>query len=497
MKSIIICATPRSGSYLLSDLLNQRGMPFAEEWLTQFHQESRKRAYGVKDSLDYISFLKLLTARERQAGLFSMKVMFPQFYQLTQLLGESKEVPGGTFMEKLCHIFPNPAFIRVSRENKVAQAISLHKARQTGQWVKRRGEELRPAINPVYSFLGILDAFEERRRSEKLWEEFFESHPADVFEMSYEELIADKEGMLERIFNWAGLKFSPVAKSEASSGFQPMRSSINDDWIKRFEQDLERSLDDTSAPSFEGPENISISDVGLERDYIVGERYSLDVTCQPDPGSEISPVGKNNGDGWLRVSGLLSGDGFESSFEQELQLAESGAFTAKGILPMPPKAGVYSLKLVLSRRHLQVDELFSSPGVEHEVKFRHPPAREAARKLLPETRDLDDSWQYVEWFGYFLDDKFPWVYHADHEWLFIKPEPNDDGALHILDAQLGWLEVYPDRYPELRSLKDGKRWLFLKRVEDKRLFRDLSEDRDMSFETNRPEHLEKLNPGND
>jgi LPS sulfotransferase NodH len=492
-KSLIICATPRSGSYLLSDLLHQSGLPFAEEWLTPFHQSSRKKAYAEKESLGFVDYLKCLSRRERINGIFTMKIMYPQFYSLMQTLQETDTLPGNDWFERFQYVFPNPHFVHITRLNKLAQAISHSKARQTGQWVKRKDKTDKAVIEPVYSFLGICRALEDRATSEKLWNDFFRDKGLYVTQVTYEELVENGQSTLQDLVSRLGLPVNPTQKIESTRTFLQMASGVNREWEDRYDMDQQASVSDTSLEREMDLEKLTICHVGLRDRFEVGGRYHLDVNVHAS--SPVNIEGRPDGEGWLRVTGMMEGPGENEPdpFEQELRKDGSGGYSARCFLPVAYHDGAYCLKLVLSARALTLQEVREIPGRECELVFKHPPPRDQSRELLPSTVDLRNGWQYLDWFGYFLDDKFPWVYTADHEWLYFKPEFRPEQGYHILDANLGWLEVQPEKYPEVYSLDREEKWKFLRRQGNKRWFRVISSGREFCTETNRPEHLRQLN----
>lgn len=491
MISLIICATPRSGSYLLSDLLSQAGLPFAEEWLTEFCQAARKRVYEVPQDLGYIDYLQLLTRRERRAGLFAMKVMFDQFFQLSQRLMASPEVPGADFLQKFTHLFPNPHFIRVSRQNKLAQAVSLLKARQTGQWIKRRDEDAGSAVQPVYSFLGILECLRDRSRAEELWDVFFDQYGLIPFNLTYEELVANKRETVRKIVEWADLA-APVDSIDDTSNFRPMASGVNSQWADQFERDLSEATDLAPESRNSELEQLEIQAPELQESYEPGKRYRLELNILSRGEERIAPAGRPDGTGWLRISGLVTGATVRETFEQELQSRSPTTFSAPFVLEVPREAARVAVKVVLSSQPLSGDQIAASDGLEFHLNCQHAPGRALARQFLSGIRDLHDSWQYLAWFGHFFDDKFPWIYHSDHEWLFFSTDAQPNGVYHVLDAHLGWLEIDPASYPEVRVLKDGNRFVFRKRINDKRIFENLGNGQLLELETNRPEHLKQL-----
>lgn len=489
--SLIICASPRSGSFFLSDLLNRCGLPFGDEWLTPFHEGSRKWQYGADPELPYLDYLRLLSEKERREGKFTLKVMYPQFRELRSALEALEMPPGASFKDRIQAVFPNPRFIFLTRKDTLAQAISHWKARQTGQWVRRSGQSEQAGIEPVYSFIGIAQLIEERENIERNWRELFSQEALEVFPVVFEQLKREPRAEMESLFNWLGMEMPDSDLDNRDSRFSRMATALNDSWKDRFNEDLAQCRgpgDEDPGPDLAA---LSIREVDLKESYPLTEGCRFSVRVAASDGQLTAFRGSTDGQGWLRVVGSLKGPGTEDWFQQELRLSGSD-LVAECLLPPPGVAGDFRLKLALADGILGHETIEDRCAWSQSVRFFHTGPRAECRALLPDLQDLPNGWQCLPWFGHFLDDKFPWIYHADHEWLYLKPQVEKDGAYHVLDANLGWLEIHPQRYPRIRSLESNKEWTFICRDQEKRTFRDEQSGETFAAETNRPEHLKKL-----
>jgi iron(II)-dependent oxidoreductase len=83
--------------------------------------------------------------------------------------------------------------------------------------------------------------------------------------------------------------------------------------------------------------------------------------------------------------------------------------------------------------------------------------------------DLGQGWRWMDWFGYFAAGPEPWIYHAEHAWMYAVG--TSAASLWLWTPDLGWLwtadEVYPFLYSAARQTwlfyaKDsrGPRWFF-------------------------------------
>ena len=134
---LFICTTPRTGSSMLrSDIRSTQAMGDPREWFNlnpggRFQQEARERGVPSGDLDAYIAALKQNTATEN--GVVGVKLFE---LHLRQLVAEGM-LPGGPGrLRALAEWFgtPEPVILTLTRNNKLRQAISFAKAKQTSQW---------------------------------------------------------------------------------------------------------------------------------------------------------------------------------------------------------------------------------------------------------------------------------------------------------------------------------------------------------------------------
>jgi LPS sulfotransferase NodH len=128
----LVLATPRSGSTLLGQGLQASGlagdpkeffghkMPF---WMERW-QTPTLPAFAAH----------LRQARATPNGVFGAKLLYRQLLHLESLARQDPELADLPLPEILDRLFPDLRFVWVTREDKVRQAISWFKARQTGVW---------------------------------------------------------------------------------------------------------------------------------------------------------------------------------------------------------------------------------------------------------------------------------------------------------------------------------------------------------------------------
>ncbi|MBL6827311.1 MAG: choice-of-anchor I family protein [Opitutales bacterium] len=77
--------------------------------------------------------------------------------------------------------------------------------------------------------------------------------------------------------------------------------------------------------------------------------------------------------------------------------------------------------------------------------------------FFPGAKKLEGGWKELSWFGSFWDQEFPWIYHAEHGWLYAGG--TGGASMWFYDLQTGWWWTNEQHYPYvyLNSVKD---WIF-------------------------------------
>ncbi len=112
--------------------------------------------------------------------------------------------------------------VRIVREDRVAQAVSWARARQTNRWADFQSEQLRPR----YSRRLIQACLRDIASAEAAWERDFPQAPV----VTYEQLLEDLSGVTSRVVallgeSWAG----QVAPALSRQG-----DAVNEEWKTRF-----------------------------------------------------------------------------------------------------------------------------------------------------------------------------------------------------------------------------------------------------------------------
>jgi LPS sulfotransferase NodH len=251
-RAYLVCATPRSGSTLLCEMLVNSGVAGrpAEhvETLRLLGRPHEPREYfaGVKDR-DMLELLPVsappqphhvpiderLAAIMRHAttpnGVFGTKVMWGYFHDLQERLAELPPLAALDDAERLVRLLGDVRYVHVSRHDHVAQAISMWRALQTRAWRAENDD----AIEPVYSFTGIDHLVRTLDAHDDAWSAWFDEHGIAPLRLSYDELAADPPGELQRT-----LAFLGVASDRGSE--PPLRRQAgaqSAEWADRYRRE--------------------------------------------------------------------------------------------------------------------------------------------------------------------------------------------------------------------------------------------------------------------
>ena len=238
--SYLVCATERSGSTLLCELLGATGIAGRPEEYFEYLDATGR----VRQPREYFeagadpSILSLLAPLQAPVDPGDWDA------RLARAL-ERGTTPNGVFGAKLmwgylpdflAHAEPADAFgeplrwIHVGREDKVAQAISLWRAVQTAQW---RAED-RTHAEPVFH-AGAIAALKRRlEEHERGWRDWFAGREITPLEIPYEALAADPHATVCKVLSHLDLDRDGIDIPAPPMSRQA--DSRSHEWVERFRE---------------------------------------------------------------------------------------------------------------------------------------------------------------------------------------------------------------------------------------------------------------------
>jgi LPS sulfotransferase NodH len=241
--SYIIAATPRSGSTLLCDLLSVTGV--AGEPQSYYRREDIEdyaRAWRVSspDVIGSEAFERAYLEAVRPAGagktgVFGLRLMWASVAELSARLSiiHPDSLDDADRFELA---FGKPLYIHLSRQDKVAQAVSLLKARQSGLWHRAADGTARERTVPpaplIYDRDHLAGFVEELERDDAAWNSWFSRVGIEPLRLTYEGLAAEPKGALARVLSALALDATIAASVDVRTAKLADETSL--EWTRRF-----------------------------------------------------------------------------------------------------------------------------------------------------------------------------------------------------------------------------------------------------------------------
>jgi LPS sulfotransferase NodH len=263
--SYLVCATQRSGSTLLCELLRATdvaGVP--DEYFERLRETGlarQPRQYfedpSVQDIAERLTptvpghpeqpgefeswFPYVLQRGTTLNGVFGAKMMWNYLDEFKLRMAELQGLGNLSFNERLDAVFPRLKIIFMRRRDKVAQAVSLWKAIQTQQWRTESESdseqvEAEEAPGVEYDYRAIEYLLNELHRWDARWEEWFHATGREPIRVFYDEFTVSRAATIGRVLDALGID------PPAPEGEKPMRRQADDrsrDWVARFRADSE------------------------------------------------------------------------------------------------------------------------------------------------------------------------------------------------------------------------------------------------------------------
>ena len=207
-------------------------------WAEQWNLPTR----GDLDDMAYAAayLAAAIRAGKGRTDVFGLRLMRTDLDALAALIG--KVHPGlSSDSLRLGAAFGEVLYIHLSREDKLAQAVSLVKAEQAGLWhVAPDGteiERLAPPRDPEYDFTRIAAKLAGLERYDAAWRVWFDEQNIAPLHVGYESLSADPQKAVSRIC--AALGVPLPASATLQPGVAKLSDTLSADWMCRYRADLE------------------------------------------------------------------------------------------------------------------------------------------------------------------------------------------------------------------------------------------------------------------
>jgi LPS sulfotransferase NodH len=242
----LVCATQRSGSTLLCKALTATGVAGRpQEYFEARPGTGRPPApsdYGIELAVEpapappYSSLAEIddyadhvrrtLELGTTPNGVFGAKLMYSQLADLAAHAGS--EAPG-VFEELLGRA---PSYVRVTRTDRVSQAVSLWTALQTQAWAAAHKS---PEDVARYDFAAIRKLAAWVDDQEGGWDGFFGQHAIEPLALTYDEIAGDLKQAVRRVLVHLGLDPTPADSVEPP--MERQADGRSQEWVDRYHRD--------------------------------------------------------------------------------------------------------------------------------------------------------------------------------------------------------------------------------------------------------------------
>jgi LPS sulfotransferase NodH len=219
--SYIVASSHRSGSsYLCASLwkTGRLGAPweYLEYKVMMPTMMARLKAASFPDYLE-----KLMACRTSPNGVFGLKAHFHQFDHALRAF------------PRILDCLPEPRFIFINRQDKIAQAVSMAKALQNNSWVYFGTAEHEVPL--FYSFEFIKRCLQEAVAQAESWLHWFDGR-FDPLVVDYEDVVRDRTAVLRTIARFLGV--DPGTDCDIDLPVTTRQGdSVNEEWLRRFKAD--------------------------------------------------------------------------------------------------------------------------------------------------------------------------------------------------------------------------------------------------------------------
>jgi LPS sulfotransferase NodH len=273
--SYLVCATPRSGSTLLCELLKDTGVAGRPEEYYEaraatglpphpgdFLRGAPPTGAGIRSdptpprAPEHSSLIGLHSYRDHldrsfelgttPNGVFGAKLMWGNLPDLQQLAGRLPEFARLGLYELLDALFGAPRYVWMTRRDKVRQAVSLWRALQTRSWrLEHSGEEHDPNTLQ-YSYEGIDHLVQVLRGDDAAWGAFFAAGDIDVLTLSYEDdLERDRTAAVRVVLDRLGVR--PPDGWHAQEVLRRQADGLSEEWIAAYYREAAQHRGEASA----------------------------------------------------------------------------------------------------------------------------------------------------------------------------------------------------------------------------------------------------------
>ena len=141
----------------------------------------------------------------------------------------------------LRQLFPGAKYIRLTRRNRRAQAISWYRAVVTNEWWRIPGVSDWDLTGKQPEFNGeeIRRREIELDRQERAWDEFFATQPGELINMDYDTLSANYRDEVARVLTMIG-EDAALVKALPEPRLVRQSDALTEEWQRKMDAEFPR-----------------------------------------------------------------------------------------------------------------------------------------------------------------------------------------------------------------------------------------------------------------
>lgn len=242
-KTYFICATPRSGSYLLSYGMTRTGLagkPDEYFQVRDFFTWTERLGIRAGTFTDYVE--GLIAARTVNE-VFGAKIMWDHMVDCFSVyLNTIPALAGKPRHEQMARLFHDPRYVFIQRRDKVRQAVSMVRALQTQiwqVWVDIFEPAQQPAQQPTFDYDWIEREFWSLTTAEQGWRDFFAAAGIEPLTLVYEDFAPRFEETVTAALHHLQIEL-PADYVPPTPTIHKQSDDLNDQWVEQYHAEQER-----------------------------------------------------------------------------------------------------------------------------------------------------------------------------------------------------------------------------------------------------------------
>ncbi len=240
-KTYVICATPRCGSHFLGEALASTGLAgHPDEYFQpnpdgtlQNEKGNIASQHGARPLMPFRDFV--IDRAQSPNGVAGVSIHGNYLHQVIENYQTLPEFEQMNRFELLNALLYNPQFIWIKRRDKVRQAVSWVKAKQSGVWGEfKDGNTIGKGVAQFnYDYFLIDQNINSFYEFEARWQEFFDENNIEPYVVVYEDLTKDIDGAVLKILDFLEIDYSEDIQF-AERKHKKQANELSEKWVKKY-----------------------------------------------------------------------------------------------------------------------------------------------------------------------------------------------------------------------------------------------------------------------